>query len=130
MNRGVALSGQGELAGAVRDYGVAIELREQLLFVQQFAPVISDLAQAFYNLLLLGQREDLPAKFQPQQWHNQATAFLQRLEQMVKIEQLPEHWRREVEDLQNLLNKKTSPSDLQTPPSKKPSNQAKNGGFG
>jgi hypothetical protein len=54
---------------------------------------------------LLGQQKDLPAKFQPQQWHNQATEFLQRLEQMVKIEQLPEHWRREVEDLRELLNK-------------------------
>jgi tetratricopeptide (TPR) repeat protein len=105
MNRGMALMSQGELAGAVRDYWVAIELREQLLFVQQFAPVIPKLATAFYNLLLLGQQEDLPAKFQPQQWHNQATAFLQRLEQMVKIEQLPEHWRREVERLRELLNK-------------------------
>ncbi|KHD07432.1 hypothetical protein PN36_15140 [Candidatus Thiomargarita nelsonii] len=83
------------------DYGRAIDLREKLLFIQKFIPVIPDLAITFDNLLLLGQRENLPV--QPEKWRARAAAFLQRLEQMLDLNRLPQHWRQKVEKLRGLL---------------------------
>jgi tetratricopeptide (TPR) repeat protein len=103
VNRGVALDSQGDLAGAVRDYGAAIELMTTLLFDRQFAPVLPNLAKVYYNLVLLSQRADLPATFSAEAMQTQAREFLTRLEERVAIAQLPEHWRREVEDLRGVL---------------------------
>jgi hypothetical protein len=103
MNRGVALDSQGDLAGAVRDSGAAIELKTTLLFDRQFAPVLPDLATVYSNLVLLSQREDLPATLSAEAMQTQAREFLMRLEERVAIAQLPEHWRREVEDLRGVL---------------------------
>ncbi|TGO03241.1 hypothetical protein PN36_10145, partial [Candidatus Thiomargarita nelsonii] len=105
INRGLALDSQGELAQAVADYGRAIESMEKLLFIQTFIPVVPDLAIAFYNLLLLEQRENLPAQCQPEEWRKQAAAFLQRLEQMVDVSHMPQHWRKNVEKLRGLLHR-------------------------
>ena len=105
MNRGNALQGQGDLSGAVRDYGVAIGLGEELLFARQFAPVIPDLAKAFYNVILLIRKDDLPPDIRPEEWQTRVETFLNRLGQLTDIEQLPGHWRKEVEDLRGLLDR-------------------------
>jgi len=89
MNRGNTLQGQGDLSGAVRDYGVAIGLGEELLFARQFAPVIPDLAKAFYNVILLIRKDDLPPDIRPEEWQTRVETFLNRLGQLTDIEQLP-----------------------------------------
>lgn len=104
MNRGVALDNQGELAKAVADYGEAIQFQENLLFIQNFIVVVPNLATAFYNLLLLGQQENLPNEYQPEEWRKQAISFLQRLEQMLDISRLPQQWLDKVEYLRRLLS--------------------------
>jgi len=97
------LQGQGDLAGAVQDYGVAIDLRTALLFDRQFTPALPDLAMVYYNLVLLSQRKDLPATLSVEALQAQAREFLTRLEERVAIAQLPEHWRRQVEKLRGVL---------------------------
>ncbi len=105
VNRGAAISSQGDLSGAVRDYGVAIGLMEELLFVRQFAPVIPNLAKAFYNVILLIRKDDLSPDIRPEEWQTRVETFLNRLGQLTDIEQLPAHWRKKVEDLRGLLNR-------------------------
>ena len=103
MNRGVALDSQGKLGATVEDYGLAILLREDVLFLQEFAPVIPGLAMSYYNVLLLGKRKDLPENFDRAEWCEQTARFLHGLEQMVDIQKLPKPWMAELEDLAKLL---------------------------
>jgi len=104
MNRGGALDSQGDLAGAVDDYKKAIELREQLLFEQRFEPTLPNLAMAYYNVVLLSQRDDLPSTLSAAELQQGARSFLQRLEEAgVDMQRLPVQWRREIEELRELL---------------------------
>ncbi|MCP4112301.1 MAG: tetratricopeptide repeat protein [Desulfobacteraceae bacterium] len=99
MNRGVAYKNQGRNDEAAADYANAIELRESLLFRASFYPVIPDLAMAFYNLLLLLKKEK-PDKAGETASH--ASVFLENL---TDISTLPESWKKELNNLENLIEK-------------------------
>jgi tetratricopeptide (TPR) repeat protein len=102
MNRGNAYQSQGRYDEAIADFGRAIGLREGLVFTNRFVQVIPSTAMAFYNAVLLTKKlDDHEVKTDIA---TRAGSFLEKLGLMVDVEQLPDAWRNELNDPQNLID--------------------------
>ncbi|MDM8525831.1 tetratricopeptide repeat protein [Desulfococcaceae bacterium HSG8] len=99
ISRGAAYWNQGRNEEAAKDYGMAIELMEGLVFQARFPSAIPDLAKAFYNLLLLLE------KTEPGEAVSRASAFLENLSEITDINALPESWKEPLENLKQLIRK-------------------------